>query len=285
MPQRKTVNLKAGTVLYEESGVGNPIVFVHGVFVNGNLWRHVVEELGHSYRCIVPDWPLGSHSQAMKDEADLSTPGLARIVAEFLEKLDLHDVTLVGNDTGGAICQLAMVDHADRIGRVVLTSCDAFEVYPPSPFSFLRIIPSVPGLAFLLAQSMRFSSIRRLPIAYGWVMKELPPRVVLDSYTRPLLDRAIRRDAKKMLRGISNGHTIDAARRLSGFDRPVLLAWAEEDKLFPVSLAERLRAVLPRAQLRVIPRARTFVAEDQPVELAAAIAEFCDAGSDERATS
>jgi pimeloyl-ACP methyl ester carboxylesterase len=178
-----------------------------------------------------------------------------------------------------------MVDQADRIARVVLTSCDAFEVYPPNPFSFLRIIPSVPGLAFLLAQSLRFSLIRRLPIAYGWVMKKLPPRVVLDSYTRPLLDRAIRRDAKKMIRGISNDHTIGAARRLRDFDRPVLLAWAGEDKLFPVSLAERLKAVLPRAQLRVIPGARTFVAEDQPVELAAAIAEFCDAGSDEKATS
>ncbi len=279
MPPRKRASLKAGTVLYEESGEGNSIVFVHGVFVNGNLWRNVVKELRHSYRCIVPDWPLGSHSQAMKDEADLSTPGLARIVAEFLEKLDLHDVTLVGNDTGGAICQLVMVDHADRIGRVVLTSCDAFEVYPPSPFSFLRIIPSVPGLAFLLAQSLRFSFIRRLPIAFGWVMNELPPRDVLDSYTRPLLDRAIRRDAKKVLRGISNDHTIGAAQRLGEFDKLVLLAWAEEDKLFPVSLAERLKRVLPQAQLRVIPKARTFVAEDRPVELAEAIADFCEGDS------
>ena len=277
MSPPKSADLGAGTVLYEERGEGNPIVFVHGVFVNGAVWRKVVDELADNYRCIVPDWLLGSHSLAMRDGADLSTPGLARIVSDFLEHLDLQDVTLVGNDTGGAVCQLVMVDHPDRIGRVVLTSCDAFEVYPPRPFSFLRIIPAVPGLAFLLAQSLRFGFIRQLPIAYGWVMKDLPPGEVLNSYTRPLLDRSIRRDAKKMLSGISKDHTLRAAQLLGDFDRPVLLAWAEEDKLFPISLAERLGKVLPNARLQVIPGARTFISEDRPEELAAAIAELCDA--------
>lgn len=275
MPQRKSAQLGGGTVVYEESGQGPPIVFVHGVFVNGKQWRNVAAELSDAYRCIVPDWPLGSHTLPMRENADLSTPGLARLVAEFLEHLDLQDVTLVGNDTGGAVCQLVMAHHGERIGRVVLTSCDAFEVYPPRPFAFLRLIPRVPGLAFLLAQSLRFSLIRRLPIAYGWVTKQLPPRDVIDTYTRPLLDPAIRRDAKRMLRGISKEHTIGAAQLFASFDKPVLLAWAEEDKLFPLSLAERLAKALPRARLQVIPGTRTFVAEDQPGLLATAIAEFC----------
>ena len=275
MPERQSVQLESGRIDYAESGQGPPIVFVHGVFVNGKLWRKVAERLADRFHCIVPDWPLGSHTEPMGRDADLSTPGLARIVSDFLEELDLHDVTLVGNDTGGAVCQLVMVDHATRIGRVVLTSCDAFEVYPPRPFAFLRLIPFVPGLAFLLAQSMRFSFIRRLPIAYGWVMKKLPPREIIDSYTRPLLDRAIRRDAKKMLRGLSKEHTLRAGRLLGSFDRPVLLAWAGEDKLFPLSLAERLERVLPQCRLQVIPGTRTFVAEDQPGHLASAIADFC----------
>ena len=277
MSPQRSVQLSAGTVAYEESGDGLPLVFVHGVFVNGKLWRKVADQLADSYRCIVPDWPLGSHALPMKEDADLSTPGLARLVAEFLEVLDLQDVTLVGNDTGGAVCQLVMVDHSERIGRVVLTSCDAFEVYPPRPFAFLRLVPAVPGLAFLLAQSLRFSFIRRLPIAYGWVMNELPPGDVLDSYAQPLLDGAIRRDAKKMLRGISNEHTIRAGRLLTNFERPVLLAWAEDDKLFPLSLAERLQKTLPAARLQLISGARTFVAEDQPGQVAGAIAEFCGA--------
>lgn len=272
MSERRSADLSAGRVAYEESGHGAPIVFVHGVFVNGKLWRNVVDRLVESYRCIVPDWPLGSHTEPMREDADLSTPGLARLVSEFLEELDLRDVTLVGNDTGGAVCQLVMVDHGDRIGRVVLTSCDAFEVYPPRPFAFLRLVPSVPGLAFLLAQSLRLSFVRRLPIAYGWVMRQLPPREVMDSYTQPLLDRAIRRDAKRMLGGISKEHTIRAGRLLADFDKPVLLAWSGDDKLFPLSLAERLEKVLPQARLQVIPSALTFVAEDQPGPLAAAIA-------------
>ena len=276
MSQRKSVHLSAGAVTYEESGQGPPLVFVHGVFVNGKLWRKVVDQLADRYRCIAPDWPLGSHTEPMDEGADLSTPGLARLVADLLEELDLHDVTLVGNDTGGAVCQLVMVDHNDRIARVVLTSCDAFEIYPPRPFAFLRLVPFVPGLAFLLAQSMRFSFTRRLPIAYGWVMTELPPRDVMDAYTRPLLDPAIRRDAKKMLRGISNEHTIRAARLLSDFNRPVLLAWGGDDKLFPRSLAERLEKVLPHAHLQIISGARTFVAEDRPGPLATAIAAFME---------
>lgn len=279
MSERKSIQLAAGTVHYSESGQGDPVVFVHGVFANGLLWRKVSEELSGSFRCIVPDWPLGSHPQAMSEDADLSTPGMARIVADFLEKLDLKSVTLVGNDTGGAVCQLVMVDHPQRLERVVLTSCDAFEVFPPRPFAFLRAVPVVPGMAFGLAHSMRFDAVRKLPIAYGWVMKDLPPTAVLDSYTRPLLDPAIRRDAKKVLRGISKEHTLNAAGRLGNFDKPVLLAWGGEDKLFPLSLAERLQGVLPNARIQVIPGARTFVAEDQPNQLSAAIADFCATSS------
>ena len=279
MPERKSVELASGTVSYEESGQGDPIVFVHGVFVNGRLWRKVAEDLSQDFRCIAPDWPLGSHPRAMKSDADLSTPGLARIVSDFLEQLDLRNVTLVGNDTGGAVCQLVMVDHSERLGRVVLTSCDAFEVFPPRPFAFLRAVPIGPGMALSLAHSMRLSSVRRLPIAYGWVMKDLPPEEVLDSYTQPLLDPGVRRDAKKVLKGVSKKHTLRAAERLGQFDKPVLVAWGEEDKLFPLSLAERLEDVLPDARLQVIPGARTFVAEDQPLRLAVAIRDFCTGAS------
>lgn len=268
------MELSAGPVHYTEAGRGDPIVFVHGVFVNGSLWRKVVAQLSDRYRCIAPDWPLGSHPEPMPD-ADLTTPGLARLVAEFLEALGLDDVTLVGNDTGGAICQLVLADHRERLGRLVLTSCDAFETYPPKPFGFLRAIPSIPGAAFSLAQSMRLSPVRRLPIAYGWVMKSMPEKAVMDSYTAPLLDAAIRRDANRLLKGISKEHTIEAARRFADYRGPVLLAWGAEDKLFPLSLAKRLKEVLPQARLEVVPGARTFVAEDRPEDLARLIDSFC----------
>jgi pimeloyl-ACP methyl ester carboxylesterase len=268
------VELSSGPIHYRDRGEGEAIVFVHGVFVNGDLWRGVVSRLADRYRCVTPDWPLGSHPEAMHADADLSTPGLARIVAEFLDALGLERVTLVGNDTGGAVCQLVLADHRQRVGRLVLTSCDAFEVYPPPPFGFLRVLPSIPGAAFVLAQSLRIRALRRLPIAYGWVMNRQPSRAVSDSYTRPPLSKAIRRDSKKMLKGISPEHTIGAAQRFADYEGPVMLAWAENDKLFPHSLADRLSEVLPQARREVVGGSRTFVAEDQPDRLADLIDRF-----------
>jgi pimeloyl-ACP methyl ester carboxylesterase len=270
----RTVATSAGTIAYRERGEGPPLVFVHGVFVNGDLWRKVVPLLAADYRCITLDLPLGSHRYAMARSADLSTPGLAKLVGEVLEKLDLHGVTLVGNDTGGAICQVLMASGPDRVGRAVLTSCDAFEVFPPEPFAFLRLVPRVPGSAWILAQAMRFHFVRALPTGFGWVTSTLPPKEILDSYTQPLLRADIRRDSLEVLRGVSPEHTLEAAKKLPGFKGPVLLAWGADDRLFPMSLAERLRDVLPSAQLRPIQGARTFVAEDRPEALVLVMREF-----------
>ena len=101
---RDRVVLPQGTIHYSDSGSGPTIVFVHGLLVNGTLWRKVVPRLEANFRCVVPDWPLGSHPEAMATDADLSPIGLAQIVADFLAALDLDDITLIGNDTGGAIC-------------------------------------------------------------------------------------------------------------------------------------------------------------------------------------
>lgn len=277
--ETRRVELSQGPIHYRDVGDGEPIVFVHGVFVNGDLWRKVVPLLCGRYRCIAPDWPLGSHTEPMKETADLSTPGLARLVAEFMSELDLDKVTLVGNDTGGAVCQLVIADHRDRVGRLVLTSCDAFEVYPPQPFGFLRLLPSLPGAPWVLAQSLRSRASHRLPIAYGWVMNELPGPEVSRSYTRPLLDPAIRRDAVKLLRGIDRTHTLEAPARFADFPGPVMLAWAGNDRLFPMSLADRLANVLPHARRESIPDSRTFVAEDQPETLAELLDDFISSTS------
>jgi pimeloyl-ACP methyl ester carboxylesterase len=269
-----TVALPQGPVSYRERGTGEPIVFVHGVFTNGDLWRNVAPALASSHRCLTPDWPLGSHAEPMGSHADLSTPGLARLVAAFLTALDLDIVTLVGADTGGAICQLVIANSPERVGRVVLTSCDAFEVYPPPPFGFLRLIPTVPGSLFLLAQTQRTRALRRLPLAYGRLMHHPPPTAISDSYARPGLRRPIRRDTKKVLRGMSPTHTLEASARFTSFAHPVLIAWAGDDLLFPASLAERLTTAFPSARRTTIDDARTLIAEDQPEQLVDAIAAF-----------
>jgi pimeloyl-ACP methyl ester carboxylesterase len=272
------VELAQGPINYRETGRGEPILFVHGALVDGTLWRKVTPALERDHRCIVPDWPLGSHREAMHPGADLSPPGLARIVADFAEALDLERVTLVGNDTGGAICQVLATRHPERLGRLALTNCDAYDNFLPPAFRYLQLIARLPGGVAAMAQTMRFDLLRRAPIAYGWLSKRPVPREVLDGWTAPLAaDSTIRRDTAKVLRGISKRYTLEAAELLRDFDRPVLLAWGRDDRFFSPAYAERLAAAIPGARLVWIDDARTFVSEDQPERLAELLGEFAGA--------
>lgn len=281
---RSAVELSAGTVAYSESGPadGRPIVFIHGAFVDGTLWRKVVPELAAGpeggLRCIVPDLPLGSHRTPMREDADLTPPGLAALIAEFIAALDLRDVTLVGNDTGGALSQLVATRHPERLGRLVLTPCDAYENFLPPAFRYLQVLARIPGGIASVAASMRIPAMRRTPLAFGWLAERPIPADVLAGWTAAITsDRDIRRDARKVLRGISSRYTLEAAARLREFDGPTMLAWATEDRFFKPAFAERLAADIPGSRLEWIEDSRTFVSEDQPERLAALIREFATA--------
>ena len=271
----RSIRLEQGTIRYREYGTGAPVVFVHGLLVNGSLWRRVVPLVAQGYRCIVPDLPLGSHEVAMEEGADLTPKGLARLIAGFVEALGLESATLVGNDTGGALSQIVAVEHPERVARLVLTNCDAFDRFPPPEFAPLVWGARVPGFLWELAQSMRIDAVRRSPLAYGWLTKRRIDDAVLDEWTRPFIERAdVRRDLGAVLRGISPRYTIEAAERLRTFDRPVLLVWAPEDRFFPLAHAVRLEALLPDARLETIDDSRTFIPEDQPERLAGLVTEF-----------
>jgi pimeloyl-ACP methyl ester carboxylesterase len=269
------VQIPQGTIRYREQGTGEPVVLVHGLLNNGLLWREVADALAKDFRVISPDWPLGSQELPMKEGTDLSPPGLAAIVAAFLEALDLRDVTLVGNDTGGAICQLVAVNHPGRLGRLVLTPCDAYDNFLPPMFRPLQLAARVPGAVWLIAQSLRPRPARRLPFAFGWLSKRPLPREVSDAFLAPALrDRRIRREVAAVLRGISPRHTEQAAQRFGEFDKPVLLAWAPEDRFFKLRYAERLAEAFPNARLELIEDSYTYVPVDQPQRTAELIAAF-----------
>ncbi|MGB2693666.1 MAG: alpha/beta hydrolase [Dehalococcoidia bacterium] len=273
--EQKQVALPAGTISYRERGGGSALVFVHGLLVNGDLWRKVVPELAKDYRCITPDWPLGSHATPMNPDSDLSPHGIAQLIADFLAALELSDVTLVGNDSGGALSQMVVTRHPDRVGRLVLTSCDGFEVFPPTMFKYLGIAARIPGAIFELAQSMRIRALRRLPFAYGALWNQMPESAVMDSYARPMISSgAVRRDLKKFLKGMSPRYTIEAGRKLGSFNRPVLLAWDDEDRFFKWELAKRIAGAFPDARLERVADSRTFVPEDQPDRLTELIRDF-----------
>jgi pimeloyl-ACP methyl ester carboxylesterase len=267
--------LPRGTIRYRELGVGEPILLVHGLLVNGRLWREVAPQLAHDFRVIVPDWPLGSQERAIDQGTDLSPLGLAAIVADFMAALELERVTLVGNDTGGAICQLVAVHHPQRLARLVLTPCDAYENFLPPMFRPLQALARVPGAVFAIAQSLRPRRARRLPFAFGWLSKRGIPDELSDAWLAPALSSAaIRREIASVLRGISSRYTLQAAERFGEFDKPVLIAWAPEDRFFKQRYAERLAGAFPNARLELIEDSYTFVPIDQPERTAELVAAF-----------
>jgi len=268
------VRLPQGTIRYRELGAGEPIVLVHGLLTNGELWRDIAPRLAADFRVIVPDWPLGSQEIPLEPGTDLSPPGLARLIADFLSALDLENVTLVGNDTGGALCQLVAVDHPERLARLVLTPCDAYEHFPPAGFRPLQELARIPGAIFMIAQALRFPAARRLPLAYGWITKRGDAALTASWIAPALGSKVIRRQIAAILTGFSPRYTLAAAERFGEFTKPVLIAWAPEDRFFKLRDGERLAAAFPDARLELIEDSYTFVSIDQPERTASLIAAF-----------
>jgi pimeloyl-ACP methyl ester carboxylesterase len=267
------VELPQGRIRYRDLGQGEPIVFVHGFLVDGRLWDGTAERLAEGHRCLVPDWPLGAHRTAMDPNADLSPPGIAELIADFLEALDLNDVTIVGNDSGGAISQVLVTRRPERIGRLVLTNCDTHDNFPPGVFKLMPPLAKLPGAMTAMGLPFRIAPLRRAAFA-PFAETTIPPQLI-DSWMEPSQsDRGVARDTAKFTAGMNKRHTLEAAERLASFDRPVLLAWAPGDRFFPISYAQRLQETIPNATLEQIEGAKTFVPLDQPGRLAELIAGF-----------
>ena len=273
----KEIELSAGTIEYQDTGDGPVLVLLHGLMMDASLWDGAIAELSADYRCVAPTLPLGAHRQAMHAGADLSLPGIARLVAEFLDRLDLQDVTLVGNDTGGALVQLLMCDGAARVGRVVLASCDAFDNFPPGLTGRTLVLAGKlpPRMFGLFMQQMRLRPLRRLPLAFGWLTRH--GDAATARWMRPVLEQpAIRRDAVRTLRaaGADTRLLVSAAECLPGFDRPALIVWARDDRVMPPEHGRRLAGLLPNARLAEIADSYTLIPLDQPARLAQLIREF-----------
>ncbi|MFF1735877.1 alpha/beta fold hydrolase [Streptomyces sp. NPDC058247] len=275
----REIELSAGTIEYEETGAAGPtVVFLHGLMMDSSLWDGPIAELAREHRCVAPTLPLGAHRRAMRDDADLSLPGVARLVVEFLDRLDLRDVTLVGNDTGGALVQLVVSEGAaDRVGRVVLVSCEAFGNLPPGLTGRTLALAGKlsPRMFGLFMQQMRLGAVRRLPVAFGWLTKR--GGATTGRWMRPVITRPeIRRDAVRMLRAVFADRRVllGAAERLPGFDRPALVVWASEDRVMPLAHGRRLAELFPHGQLVEIGDTYTLIPLDRPAELASTVREF-----------
>ncbi len=269
--------LKQATIEYQEFGPQDsahpPVFFVHGILVDGNLWRDVAEDLGRrGYRCIVPTLPLGSHRIPVNETGSLSLPGVAQIVNDAIAALDLSDVTLVGSDTGGGICQLAVDAHPERIGRLVLTNCDAFDQCPPAPFDKVFGLLRGPASIRAMFGPMRIAALRRSALGFGLLITRPDPQLTSDWIEPCLNDIRIRRDLAALLRQVAPADLTDVAARLRQFAKPVTLVWGQDDRVFKPSLGRRLAEVFSNGTLIEVPNAKTFVSLDNPSAVVDAIA-------------
>jgi pimeloyl-ACP methyl ester carboxylesterase len=270
-----TIELSAGTIAYGDTGGDGPvIVLLHGLAQNGTVWRKVVAELGSDHRCLTPTLPEGGHRLPMRPDADLSPRAVAALVAEFLDRLDLRDVTLAEVDSGRA--QQVAAYHGERLARLVLVACEALENYPPGlPGKVISLSARIPGGLSVAARVMSAHFLRRSTLGLGALSKYPVPDEVIDDWLAPVLtDPAVRDDLRRYLRGAGKRDMLDAAEALRGFDRPALVVWATEDTMMPRDHGRRLAELLPQGRLLEIDDSRTLVPEDQPAALSLALREF-----------
>jgi pimeloyl-ACP methyl ester carboxylesterase len=275
------VELTAGPISYEDSGGDGPtVVLCHGLLMNGALWNEVVARLGPSFRCLRPTLPMGAHRMPMHAGADLSLVGQVRLLVEFLDTLDLEDVTLVFNDWCGA--QLLVAEGWDgRVGALVFASCETFDNYPPGlPGRTAALAARIPGGMLVALWPMRAKALRRLPMTFGLMSKRPVPDELFSGWLDPALtDARIRRDLVKYAGDTKNGRrALEAAdSSLGDFSKPVLVAWAADDRVMPIESGQRLAASFPNSRWVEIPASRTLIPIDQPETLASAIGSFVTA--------
>ncbi len=271
------VELSAGVIDYVDTGGTGPVlVFGHGMPMSPTQWRKVTPQLA-GYRCVLPTLPLGGHRTAMRRDADLSQFGVARLLGELLERLDLREVTLVLNDWGGG--QFLLTERSpghERVNRLVLVACEAFDNFPPGAAKPVSLVAAVPGGVWLLLQLLRIPLIRDNRNSYGGMSVRGIPAEVLAEWFRPARqDRAIRHDFAKFATGAPPRRTLLAcSERLAAFNHPALVVWATEDRLMPPEHGPRLAALLPQGELVTFDQCSTLVAEDQPDRFAEVLKEF-----------
>ncbi len=276
-PKLDRVELPEGTITYRAAGPDDSafpaVVFVHGLLVDGQLWTAVADVLAErGVRSYAPNWPLGSHRIPMHADADLTPRGMAAIINGFLAALDLTDVTLVGSDTGGALCQFTIDTDHSRIGRLVLTNCDAFDAFPPREFAGLIKVGRHAALMQLLSAWLTPTAIRHSRFAYGLLFTGRPdPKVTLSWIEPTLNNEGIRQDAAKLMSAMRPEDLLDVSTRFGTFPKPVQIVWGDDDRFFKISLAEKLAAAFPNGTLTTVPGGRTFISMEFPELVADAI--------------
>ncbi len=272
------IALTAGTVAYEDTGGQGPVVvLLHGLVHDATVWRKIVPGLRADHRVITPTLPYGAHRTPMNPDVPLTPDTVNDLVAEFLDRLDLRDVTLVESDCGRA--QTVAARHPERLARLVLISCEAYDNYPPGlSGKMIGLAARTPGGIRLMVRVLGLKLLRRLPVGLGALTRYPVPDDIVDGWLRPLrTDPAIRADLRRYTLGARSTELLEATEGMRHFDRPALVIWAADDRMMPREHGVRLAGLLPRGRFEVVGDTRTLIAEDQPERLLALLREFIGA--------
>ena len=275
----KSVSVTAGPIQYRDVGDpdGPAVVLLHGLLMNDTVWNLVLPLLPEGFRYLLPVLPMGGHRIPMRDDADLTMPGMVDIVADFLDALDLTDVTLVVTDWGGALF-LTDIGRDKRVGKLVICPSEAFENFPPGfPGKVSWVVSRSPATVSLAMRQLRIGWLRRQWFMFGLMAKKPVPQEIADDWLASgLSDRRIRRDLVKYCQTkFVKRDLIRATDRLADFGGDVLVLWSH-NSVMPDTHAQRL-AELTSGQLRYVDDANVLIMLDQPAQTARAIGEFLTA--------
>jgi len=266
----RSVPTASGRIGYVEEGAGPVALFVHGVLLNGHLWRHQLKHLSDIRRCIAVDLLAHGETEIAPDQ-DVSVTANARMLGEFLDALGIGQVDLVGNDSGGGIAQIFAASRPERVRSLTLTDCDAHDNWPPEAFKPFLAMAAAGGLRGTLDAMLSDKGVYRSPQALGPAY-EHPESLAdesIEAYLRPLVRTEQRtRDLQRFLAAFDNRHTTAVEARLKTLKAPTLIVWGTDDVYFDVKWSRWLADTIPGTTRRVeLQGARIFFPEERWEEL------------------
>ena len=264
---QRQIETPSGTIGYVEQGRGPVALFVHGVLLNGYLWRHQLAQLGDSRRCIAVDL-LAHGNTEISATQDVSVTANAHMLAQFLDAMEIDQVDLIGNDSGGGICQIFAALYPKRLRSLALTNCDAHDNWPPEAFKPFVAMVAAGGLAGALSSMLADKSVYRSALAPAYERPEDVVDDTIETYLRPLVrSEQHTRNMERFVNAFDCRHTVQIEEQLKRVQAPTLIAWGTDDIYFDLKWSCWLADAIPGTRKRVeFPSARIFFPEERPQE-------------------